>query len=56
MGSHRLVNKLVVNRQRREELQAELSALIAERTDLMTQAAAANIPISEIEWAAGLRG
>jgi cell division protein FtsB len=56
MGSHRLVNELVGNRQQRDKLQAELDRLTAERDELIAQARLLNVPASEIEWAAGLRG
>lgn len=55
MASHRLINDLVTNRQHREEIQAELTRLDQERADLVARAKLAGIPLSEIEWGAGLR-
>lgn len=51
--SHALINELVANRLRREELQAELTRLYRDRAELITAAAEAGCPTAEIERAAG---
>jgi hypothetical protein len=53
MAGHATIGALVVNLRRREELKDELIELFAERADLIAQAKAAGVPLSEIEGAAG---
>jgi hypothetical protein len=53
VSSHATINALVVNRVRREKLQAELTELWRERADLIDEARAAGVPRYEIEGAAG---
>lgn len=52
MGSHVTVNALVVNRNKRQALEAEMRKLHEEAVTIMVEAAELSVPISEVAWAA----
>jgi hypothetical protein len=52
MGSHATINDLVVNRNKRQALEAEMRKLHEEAVTIMAEAADCSVPISEVAWAA----